>query len=79
MKQNTSNIYTRDLCFLTKDFLFPLILHRIAGPKVEELITTWKNYTAECHQRVVQCKVGVLCLVYSLGYDYTVPVLNGSV
>ena len=40
--------------YLLQDCLF---WHRIAGPKVEELITTWKNYASECHQRVVQCKV----------------------
>lgn len=34
-----------------------LFRNRIAGPKVEDLIATWKTYTVECHQRVVQCKV----------------------
>ncbi|XP_067046074.1 E3 ubiquitin-protein ligase TTC3-like isoform X3 [Acropora muricata] len=29
---------------------------RVAGPKVEDLIATWKTYTVECHQRIVQCK-----------------------
>ena len=24
---------------------------------MEELINTWKNYAAECHQRILQCKV----------------------
>ena len=38
---------------------FCFVHHRVAGPKVEELINTWKNYTVECHQRVVQCKVDV--------------------
>ncbi|KAJ7333136.1 DAZ interacting zinc finger protein 3 [Desmophyllum pertusum] len=41
---------------ITINNLIQAVNARIAGPKVEELITTWKNYASECHQRVVQCK-----------------------
>ncbi|XP_078381273.1 uncharacterized protein LOC144664036 isoform X2 [Oculina patagonica] len=41
---------------ITINNLIQAVNARIAGPKVEELITTWKNYASECHQRVLQCK-----------------------
>lgn len=41
---------------ITINNLLQAVNARISGPKVEELIATWKNYTVECHQRVVQCK-----------------------
>ncbi|CAH3172288.1 unnamed protein product [Porites lobata] len=41
---------------ITINNLLQAVNARIAGPKVEELINTWKNYAAECHQRILQCK-----------------------
>lgn len=41
---------------------------RITGPKVEEVVTAWKNYASECHQRVVQCKVLVVNILGVLGH-----------
>lgn len=41
---------------ITINNLIQAVNARIAGPKVEELVTAWKNYASECHQRVIQCK-----------------------